>query len=177
MISPLSTDPRAAGPPAARDSRRCARWPAWPAPRSAPLAESAFWARLRDDRRGCSRRAGRPPPAGRASTTIERRHGGDRVSLGGWHGDWGRWNMGMGDGVLQLWDWERYDAEVPIGFDALHFAAQSVRPGEREERRQEDGVPAVGPRAPWPSSASTPTTTTSPSASTCSRSPSATSTR
>ena len=71
----------------------------------------------------------------------------DLVHLGGWHGDWGRWNMGMGDGILQLWDWERYDPEVPIGFDALHFAAQSVRPGEREARRQEAAFLGSAPSA------------------------------
>jgi hypothetical protein len=60
------------------------------------------------------------------------------VSLGGWHGDWGRWNMAMGDGHLQLWDWERFDPEVPVGFDGLHFAAQRVRPGQRDEHRQEE---------------------------------------
>jgi hypothetical protein len=27
---------------------------------------------------------------------------------------------------------------VPVGFDGLHFAAQRVRPGERNERRQEE---------------------------------------
>ena len=44
----------------------------------------------------------------------------------------------MGEGILQLWDWERYDPEVPVGFDGLHFAAQNVRPGERAARRQEE---------------------------------------
>lgn len=69
---------------------------------------------------------------------LARRHGDMPVELGGWHGDWGHWNMGMGDGVLQVWDWERYDPAVPVGFDALHFAAQSVRPGERDAARQEE---------------------------------------
>ncbi|MCY7400676.1 MAG: hypothetical protein LH477_06930, partial [Nocardioides sp.] len=100
-----------------------------------PLADSGFWARLHgaaqvlpDDSDGAFLRA--------AARTIEQRHGAEAVSLGGWHGDWGGWNMGMGAGVLQLWDWERYDAEVPVGFDGLHFTAQSVRPGERDARRQ-----------------------------------------
>jgi hypothetical protein len=101
-----------------------------------PLAGSGFWARLRLSADALSEE----PDGSRlqaAAHAIERCHGADPVSLGGWHGDWGRWNMGMGDGILQLWDWERYDPEVPIGFDAVHFAAQSVRPGERGERRQE----------------------------------------
>jgi hypothetical protein len=82
-----------------------------------------------------------------AVRTIGETHARDRLTFGSWHGDWGRWNMGMGEGVLKLWDWERYEADVPIGFDALHFAAQSVRPGERHDRRQEEaflrGAPAA----------------------------------
>lgn len=104
---------------------------------SVPLAGSGFWARLRRSAEFLSEE----PDGSRlqaAADSIERCHGADPVSLGGWHGDWGRWNMGVGDGVLQLWDWERYDPEVPVGFDGLHFAAQGVRPGEHDERRQEE---------------------------------------
>ena len=101
-----------------------------------PLAESRFWSRLRD---GADRLA--PVPHGStlpaAVEAIECADGAAEVSLGGWHGDWGAWNMGMGDGVLQLWDWERYDAEVPVGFDGLHYIAQRVIPGHREEHLQE----------------------------------------
>jgi hypothetical protein len=68
---------------------------------------------------------------------VGQAHAEHRLAFGAWHGDWGRWNMGIDDGALKIWDWERYDPDVPIGFDALHFAAQSVRPGERGERRQE----------------------------------------
>lgn len=100
------------------------------------LATSGFWIRLRDSAALLAESAdGRRLQA--AVDTIEERHGVEQVTFGGWHGDWGRWNMGMGDGVLQLWDWERYDPDVPIGFDGLHFAAQRVRPGARDERQQE----------------------------------------
>jgi hypothetical protein len=101
-----------------------------------PLAESGFWSRL-------SRSAAllaEAPHGHRLQACVgmvEDHHGADLVSLGGWHGDWGHWNMGMEDDVLQVWDWERYDPAVPVGFDSLHFAAQSVRPGEREARGQE----------------------------------------
>jgi hypothetical protein len=112
---------------------------------SPPLAESGFWSRLRSTVELLSEE-----PAGSrlraAAGAIEQRHGADPVSLGGWHGDWGPWNMGLGDGILQLWDWERYDPEVPIGFDGLHFASQSVRPGERDERRQNESFLRSAPR-------------------------------
>lgn len=81
----------------------------------------------------------------RVVEAVERRHGAAELTFGGWHGDWGNWNMGMADGLLQVWDWERYDDEVPIGFDTIHFAAQLVRPEERNRGRQEaaflDAVP------------------------------------
>jgi hypothetical protein len=42
--------------------------------------------------------------------------------FGTWHGDWTAWNMATkGDRAL-VWDWERYDTDVPVGFDALHYA-------------------------------------------------------
>lgn len=101
------------------------------------LASSGYWSR----RREAVEQLSEAPEHARlraAVDALELRHGADPVTLGGWHGDWGAWNMGMAaDGALQVWDWERYDPEVPLGFDALHFAAQRVRPGQREERRQE----------------------------------------
>jgi hypothetical protein len=38
---------------------------------------------------------------------------------------------------VQVWDWERFDPEVPVGFDGLHYAAQSVRPEGRDLARQQ----------------------------------------
>jgi hypothetical protein len=136
VISSLATDPRPRVTRAARLSamRELAHLGDTT---SLPLAGSGFWARLRSaTERLCDEPDGSRLEA--AAGAIEQRHGRDPVSLGGWHGDWGRWNMAMGDGILQLWDWERYDPEVPIGFDGLHFIAQRVRPGERDERRQEE---------------------------------------
>jgi Phosphotransferase enzyme family len=43
------------------------------------------------------------------------------VRWGSWHGDWTTWNcVPLGD-RLAVWDWERFDHGVPIGFDRLHF--------------------------------------------------------
>ncbi|MFC6082395.1 hypothetical protein [Sphaerisporangium aureirubrum] len=42
-----------------------------------------------------------------------------------WHGDFAPWNMAAGpDGRLLVWDWERFGAGVPLGFDALHHFFQ-----------------------------------------------------
>ena len=103
----------------------------------ARLAGSGFWARLRADAdRLADQPAGRR--LGAAAAALERTHGDELVALGGWHGDWADWNMGVGDGVLKVWDWERFDPQVPLGFDGLHHAAQRVRPGEGDEQRQEE---------------------------------------
>ncbi|MDQ3627432.1 MAG: hypothetical protein M3419_01140 [Actinomycetota bacterium] len=50
---------------------------------------------------------------------------GDRgLWVGGWHGDWSPWNMGRHRGRLQAWDWERFAAGVPVGYDAVHHRSQ-----------------------------------------------------
>lgn len=43
---------------------------------------------------------------------------------GVWHGDWTPWNMARRDGGLLVWDWERADADTPVGFDVLHYHFQ-----------------------------------------------------
>lgn len=113
--------------------------------RGARLAASAFWSRLRHSADALP--AGPDADALRTGLqTLEARHGGDLVELGAWHGDWGRWNMGLDDrGVLQVWDWERYDAQVPVGFDAVHHAVQLLRPGKRDGGRHEDALLAALP--------------------------------
>lgn len=43
------------------------------------------------------------------------------LELGSWHGDFSAWNMALGtDGRLLVWDWERFEGGVPVGFDLLH---------------------------------------------------------
>jgi len=46
------------------------------------------------------------------------------VLLGAWHGDWAPWNFGRRNGRVEVWDWERFETLVPVGFDALHHRAQ-----------------------------------------------------
>jgi hypothetical protein len=46
------------------------------------------------------------------------------VQFGTWHGDWTEWNSAAGHDTVLLWDWERLDAPVPLGFDAVHHAVQ-----------------------------------------------------
>jgi hypothetical protein len=101
-----------------------------------PLGDSEFFARL-------LRRTfplAESPQGERLLAAVEvlgERHGGDVLDTGGWHGDWGQWNMGVSRDVLQVWDWERFEPHVPLGFDELHYAAQSVRPEGPEASAQE----------------------------------------
>jgi hypothetical protein len=50
----------------------------------------------------------------------------DIVRLGAWHGDWTPWNMAYDGSTLSVWDWERYQSGVPLGYDALHFSIQAA---------------------------------------------------
>lgn len=53
------------------------------------------------------------------------------TDLGSWHGDWGPWNMNWRGDTPQVWDWERFETRVPVGVDAVHFAAhEQLREGD-----------------------------------------------
>jgi hypothetical protein len=87
-----------------------------------PLAAGTFWARFGDvpiedpdQRKRFSDAAGR----------IGETYGGDEVAFGAWHGDWTPWNMAWHGGRVQLWDWERFDPDVPAGLDLLHYRLQT----------------------------------------------------
>jgi hypothetical protein len=42
------------------------------------------------------------------------------LDLGGWHGDFNPGNFAIDNDHLVVWDWERFDRGVPVGFDLLH---------------------------------------------------------
>jgi hypothetical protein len=46
------------------------------------------------------------------------------LPFGAWHGDFGPWNMGVAGRRVEVWDWERFAARVPVGFDAAHYQVQ-----------------------------------------------------
>ncbi|MCW2612495.1 MAG: hypothetical protein QOC93_4158 [Actinomycetota bacterium] len=48
------------------------------------------------------------------------------LPTGCWHGDWNAGNLAtLADRVL-IWDWERFDSGVPLGYDALHLDLQTA---------------------------------------------------
>lgn len=54
--------------------------------------------------------------------TISNRFSQEIVDFGMTHGDWTPWNMSVNKGKLQVWDWERFSVDVPVGFDELHYS-------------------------------------------------------
>lgn len=63
------------------------------------------------------------------------RWGGRLLPVGASHGDWTPWNMAYsstpiestaGERVLDVWDWERFETDRPLGFDIVHFACSSL---------------------------------------------------
>lgn len=67
------------------------------------------------------------------------------LTLGAWHGDWTPWNMAYDGTTMSVWDWERYQAGVPAGFDALHYASQTaiVRSGQAPHAAVQSLFPAA----------------------------------
>ncbi|WP_146112503.1 hypothetical protein [Arthrobacter sp. MYb224] len=54
------------------------------------------------------------------------RYGSEQLEFSATHGDWTAWNMADYRGRLQVWDWERFAANVPAGLDRLHFAVHEA---------------------------------------------------
>lgn len=55
-----------------------------------------------------------------------RLHPVDGCPIGSWHGDFGPWNMATDGSTTQVWDWERFEQDVPVGFDAAHYRTQKA---------------------------------------------------
>jgi hypothetical protein len=55
---------------------------------------------------------------------LQVRHGERGLATAAWHGDFVPWNFLSGAPQAAIWDWERYDQSVPVGFDRLHYCLQ-----------------------------------------------------
>jgi hypothetical protein len=99
-----------------------------------PLAAGGYWQRLgarlavADD--GDDHRALR-----QALAAVGRQAGDTVLAFGAWHGDWTPWNMASTRSGLLVWDWERFTAGVPLGFDALHHWLQVQVISRRRDSR------------------------------------------
>jgi hypothetical protein len=65
---------------------------------------------------------------------IERVESQVPLSTGSWHGDLNSGNIALVQGACPVWDWERFETGVPIGFDLLHH--------DLHQSITERGVPA-----------------------------------
>jgi hypothetical protein len=106
---------------------------------SGPLASGQYWKALRarlDALTAASaarqlRVDGSDPTAearalAMASEKLVDGAGAISLGYGAWHGDWTPWNMATTASSLLVWDWERFTAGVPLGYDALHFDFQRL---------------------------------------------------
>ena len=87
------------------------------------VGQSGYWRTLRTRLEGC---ADREPAAALLQVMDDLQATADVTSLafGSWHGDWTPWNMASSGDQLLVWDWERFESGVPIGYDALHHQLQ-----------------------------------------------------
>lgn len=87
------------------------------------LEASTFWARLSGAIAALGDSQDGPGLAALADR-IQSAYGADAIDFGCWHGDWTPWNSCHDGDDIVVWDWERFDADVPLGFDALHYDMQ-----------------------------------------------------
>jgi hypothetical protein len=106
---------------------------------------------LQELRRGLAALGDRGAPLAHSLGTLAARAGDTELAFGAWHGDWTQWNMAPHGGTLLAWDWERFAAGVPVGFDALHFHLQEAITARRVlPARAVAGTLAAAPRIVQP---------------------------
>jgi hypothetical protein len=157
VLSPLPVWQKRTPPRAGQLERAMAEVAHVSGVRSLALAGSEYWRRLAarlDDACNGKQRDGRPgdgnPPddlsiaEGKdargeqeelrvALARLASLAGTTTLGFGSWHGDFTPWNMACTRGGLLVWDWERFSADAPLGFDALHYWLQAeVVPGRRD---------------------------------------------
>lgn len=59
-------------------------------------------------------------PDGRLTRQLERVSPDLMLPTGSWHGDLNAGNLALVNGACPVWDWERFETGVPVGFDLLH---------------------------------------------------------
>ena len=103
-----------------------------------PVATGPYWRNLRARLRALGQR---DDAAALLRAVDHAEAGADAAALrfGSWHGDWAPWNMTISQGRALVWDWERFETGVPVGYDAVHYALQqAVRGGMAAEAAAED---------------------------------------
>lgn len=99
---------------------------------TATLAGSDYWQALTARLAA----AGEGPAADALRTIVGElttQSGSTTLTFGAWHGDWSPWNMSVLPDTVLVWDWERFTAGVPVGYDLLHYALQDLVVVKRRE--------------------------------------------
>lgn len=92
-----------------------------------PLISSGYWAKLQATLSLPMDRLEEAEQLSQVSRALLDRHGDVVLDLGASHGDWSRWNMAAdGTGGVSVWDWERFDLDVPRGHDVVHYSGFPV---------------------------------------------------
>jgi hypothetical protein len=124
-----------------------------------PAAQSRYWQSLRTRLQALDQREAARSLL-EALGSLERAEGALTLTFGAWHGDWTPWNMTLSRGQALVWDWERFDTGVPVGFDAVHYWLQGaiIRGGTHPVTAAEMALSAaadlVGPLGVQPQAAS-----------------------
>jgi hypothetical protein len=120
------------------------------------LTASTWWDHTATRADGLSGTTAGPALAGLLTRLEAGVSGSTPVVFGRWHGDWSPWNMTFGRSRVLVWDWERSDRFVPIGFDGLHFELQARLKDQgmaralEETRQQAVAILAAFPAQPAP---------------------------
>lgn len=111
------------------------------------LAASTYWARLQAALSIPMGRLEESERLSQVSGSLLDRHGHVGLDFGVSHGDWSRWNMAAdGAGGVSVWDWERFDLDMPRGHDVVHYSGFPVLwKAYRSGRDPRDLDQAVGP--------------------------------
>jgi len=86
------------------------------------LSKSDYWRQVDERIRALDPEGNSNEPLLASASKIEQLWGDRQLDFGASHGDWTRANLGMVEGHLAAFDWERCTKLAPRGIDIAHFA-------------------------------------------------------
>lgn len=141
VLEPLSVPPQLSGAPAREalllSVKEISALSAW----QGSWADSPFRGRLESELVACGTRG-----ADFLASLQELTAAAPRVTLGSWHGDLNPGNVALLPDRALVWDWERFQDAVPIGFDLLHHDLhQAITVAGSDPRTAAHGIIAAAP--------------------------------
>jgi hypothetical protein len=88
------------------------------------VGQSSYWRALRSRLGACAEREPTAAALLRVMDDLQATADATSVAFGSWHGDWTPWNMAFSGDKVLVWDWERFESGVPVGYDAVHYQLQ-----------------------------------------------------